>query len=48
MGKITFTEDGWEDYLYWQAQDKRTLKKINSLLKGIQRTPFEGEGITRC
>ena len=44
MGKITFTEDGWEDYLYWQAQDKRTLKKINSLLKGIQRTPFEGEG----
>ena len=44
MSKITFTEYGWEEYLYWQSQDKKTLKKINSLLKGIQRDPFSGEG----
>ena len=44
MSKITFTENGWEDYLYWQSEDKKTLKKINSLLKGIQREPFGGEG----
>lgn len=44
MGNLTFTEDGWEDYLYWQTQDKKTLKKINVLLKGIQREPFAGDG----
>lgn len=44
MSKITFAEDAWEEYLYWQSQDKRTLKKINSLLKAIQREPFIGEG----
>lgn len=35
--KITFTEDGWSEYLYWQAQDKKTLKKINQLLQSIER-----------
>lgn len=44
MSKITFAEDAWEEYLYWQSQDKKTLKKINSLLKSIQRAPFTGEG----
>lgn len=44
MSKITFAEDAWEEYLFWQAQDKKTLKKINSLLKSIQRNPFTGEG----
>ncbi len=44
MSKITFAEDAWEEYLYWQSQDKKTLKKINSLLKSIQREPFAGEG----
>ena len=44
MTKITFTEDGWEDYLFWQSQDKKTLRKINAMLKGIQRDPFSGEG----
>ena len=44
MSKITFAEDAWEDYLYWQMQDKKTLKKINKLLKEIQREPFTGEG----
>ena len=44
MSKITFAEDAWTEYLYWQSQDKKTLKKINSLLKSIQREPFTGEG----
>lgn len=44
MSKITFTEVAWEDYLYWQEQDKKILKKINNLLKEIQRNPFSGEG----
>ena len=44
MSKITFAEAAWEEYLYWQSQDKKTLKKINSLLKSIQREPFSGEG----
>lgn len=38
-------EDGaWEDYLYWQTQDKRTLKKINSLIKDIERNGYAGQG----
>ena len=44
MSNISFSEDAWEDYLYWQLQDKKTLKKINELLKEIQRTPFSGKG----
>ena len=44
MSKITFSEKAWEEYLYWQATDKKVLRKINKLLKEIQRTPFEGEG----
>lgn len=44
MSKITFSEDAWDEYIYWQAQDKKTLKKINELLKEIVRTPFEGTG----
>jgi toxin YoeB len=41
---ILFTDDAWEDYLYWQQTDKKTLRKINQLLKDIQRTPFSGIG----
>ena len=44
MSRITFAEDAWSEYLYWQTQDKKTLKKINALLKDIQRSPFGGEG----
>ena len=44
MNKITFTEQAFEEYLYWQTQDKKTLKKINSLLKDISRNPYEGIG----
>ena len=35
--KIFWHEEGWEDYLYWQSQDRKTLKKINSLIKDIER-----------
>ena len=44
MSKISFSEAAWEEYLYWQLQDKKTLKKINELLKEIPRTPFTGKG----
>jgi len=42
--KITFLGQAWEDYLYWQATDRVTLKKINTLVKEIERMPFEGSG----
>lgn len=45
MNDFTFTEQGFSDYLYWQGQDKKTLKKINSLLTDIQRNgPMQGTG----
>lgn len=43
MRKI-FTDDAWRDYLYWQAQDKKTLKRINALIRDIERASFEGIG----
>ncbi|HBX38249.1 MAG TPA: Txe/YoeB family addiction module toxin [Pseudohongiella sp.] len=42
--KLVFAESAWEDYLYWQRTDKKTLKRINTLIKEIQRQPFEGIG----
>ena len=44
MNKITFTNKAWEDYCYWQMQDKKTLKRINMLLEDIKRNSFEGLG----
>jgi len=41
---IEWTKDAWEDYLYWQEIDKKRLKRINKLIKNIQRTPTEGIG----
>ncbi|MFZ5628856.1 MAG: Txe/YoeB family addiction module toxin [Spirochaetota bacterium] len=41
---VLFTEAAWADYLYWQAEDKKTLKKINDLIKEIKRSPYEGLG----
>ena len=41
---LTFTDAGWEDYLYWQGQDKKTLRRINELIKASLRSPFEGIG----
>lgn len=37
MNDLTFDSKGWNDYLYWQTQDRKTLKKINSLLEDIKR-----------
>jgi toxin YoeB len=42
--KIIFLSTGWEDYLFWQQNDRKTLKKINELIKESIRTPFEGTG----
>ncbi|OEC80916.1 addiction module protein [Photobacterium damselae subsp. damselae] len=41
---INFTPNAWDDYLYWQSQDKKTLKRINKLIENCARTPFEGIG----
>ncbi|MBQ7492399.1 MAG: Txe/YoeB family addiction module toxin [Clostridia bacterium] len=42
--RILWDERAWEEYLSWQIEDRKTLKKINTLLKDIQRNPFEGIG----
>ena len=42
--KLQFSANAWEDYLYWQGADKSVIKRINSLIKAIQRSPFEGIG----
>ena len=44
MSNIKFDEIGWEDYLYWQTEDKKTLKRINALIKDIERNEYEGIG----
>ena len=41
---LSFADDAWDDYLYWQQNDKKILKKINRLIKEIKRDPFEGIG----
>jgi toxin YoeB len=41
---LSFSKNAWDDYLYRQKIDKKILKKINALIKEIQRTPFEGTG----
>lgn len=43
MKKI-WSDKAWDDYLYWQAQDKKTLKRVNQLVKDIERNNFEGIG----
>jgi toxin YoeB len=42
--KLTFTPDGWDDYLYWETTDKAVLRRLNRLLEETLRTPFEGLG----
>jgi toxin YoeB len=42
--RIVFSKNAWEDYTSWQTEDKKTLKKINSLIKDIERNPYEGIG----
>jgi len=42
--KLVFAESAWEDYLYWQKRDKKILNRINTLIKDIRRSPFDGIG----
>lgn len=42
--KLVFSNEAWEDYLYWQKTDKKILKRINFLIKDIQRNKYEGVG----
>lgn len=44
MSSISFSESAWEEYCYWQTQDKKTLKRINLLLTDVQRNGFTGLG----
>jgi toxin YoeB len=44
MRAIRFVPDAWEAYLYWHAQDKKTLKRINTLISNAARSPFAGLG----
>ena len=44
MNQLLFTPSAWDDYIHWQNQDKKTLRRINTLIQSILRTPFEGEG----
>ena len=46
MRDIRFVPDAWDDYLYWQVQDKKTLKRLNALITAAARHPFEGIGKT--
>ena len=41
---LSWTQDAWDDYLYWQSQDKKTLRRINQLIQATLRAPFEGMG----
>lgn len=41
---LVWSSGAWEDYLYWQQTDKKTLKKVNELIKDITRNPFSGIG----
>ena len=41
---FNFTEQAWKDYLSWQQEDKKTLKRVNRLIEDIKRNPFEGIG----
>ena len=41
---LAWTNDAWSDYVYWQGQDKKTLKRINKLITDTKRNPFDGIG----
>ena len=42
--RLLWHENAWEDYLWWQSQDRKTVRRINLLIKDMLRTPFEGIG----
>ena len=41
---LAWTQEAWKDYVYWQGQDKKTLKRINEIISDTRRNPFEGIG----
>jgi len=41
---LSWAEKAWDDYLYWQTTDKKRLKRINALIKDVERQPFDGLG----
>jgi toxin YoeB len=41
---LSWTKEAWSDYLYWQGQDRKTLRRINKLIVDVQRNPFDGIG----
>ncbi len=42
--KLTFSDEAWDDYLYWQDTDRSVLRRINQLIKDVRRSPYEGIG----
>ena len=42
--KLAWTDEAWKDYIYWQTQDKKAVKRINKLINNTMRQPFEGIG----
>ena len=44
MMRKEFSDDAWEDYIYWESQDKKTLKRINKLIEDIERNGYDGIG----
>ena len=47
MNKISFSPEAWEEYLYWQSQDKKTFKKLNDLIKDIMRNGTANSGLEK-
>ena len=41
---LSWTDEAWNSYIYWQTQDKKTLKRINKLIADVKRSPFDGIG----
>jgi toxin YoeB len=41
---LSWTDEAWNSYVYWQTQDKKTLKRINKLIVDVMRSPFDGIG----
>ena len=44
MRKLAWDSNGWSDYVYWQRQDRKTLKRINKVIEDVMRNPFDGIG----
>lgn len=45
MGNLIFTDKAWDDYIFWQTYDKKTVRRINQLLKDIDRNGYQGIGM---